>query len=105
MPILKSYKMIRLLLNSFALVFFLSHGWVFSFLLLPAKPVSSSIICKKLPTQQILSELEDALENLKTRLKVGHYSTTPVLSSSVTDTSNIFIFICQHCKLYEFLKD
>ena len=97
--------MVRPLLKSFVLIFFLSYGLLPSFLLLPVKPVSSSIICKKLPMQQIISALEDTLENLKTRSKVTDYYTRPISLSSVTNTNNISAFICQHCKLYESFKD
>ena len=98
--------MVRPLLNSSVLVFFLSYGLLLSFSLLPVKScsISSSIICEKLPMQQIISALEDTLKKLKTRSKVSDYSTTPVSSSSVTNTNNISAFICQHCKLYEVLK-
>ena len=92
-------------LNSFLLVFFLGYGLLFSFLLLPVKPVSSSITCKKVAMQKMISALEDALEKVKTRLKVADYSTTPASLSSVTNTSNISTYISQHCKLYESFKD
>ena len=92
-------------LNRFILVFFLGYGLLFSFLLLPVKPVSSSIICKKVSMQQIISALEDTLEKLQSRSKVADYPTTPVSLSSVTNTSNISAYICLHCKLYESFKD
>ena len=79
--------LIKLILFSFA-----RYRWLLSFLILSAASVCSSEICKKLTKQEMLSALEDIIEQFKSTSEIIEHSTTPVPLFLFTSTGRKLVF-------------